>query len=56
MKRIVDTLSGDLFASIPKAQPMTAGSWRVRSEIAHVMGDAVKAWHFVAVQRTWKKE
>lgn len=42
MKRIVDTLTGDLFASVPQATPMTAGAWRFRSEIAHVMGEAVK--------------
>lgn len=43
MKRIVDTLSGDLFASIPKAYPMLPGAWNFRVEIAHVMGDAIKA-------------
>ncbi|OGT19267.1 MAG: hypothetical protein A2342_02480 [Gallionellales bacterium RIFOXYB12_FULL_54_9] len=43
MKRIVDTLTGDLFASVPQATPMTAGAWRFRSEIAHVMGEAIKA-------------
>ena len=43
MKRIVDTLSGDLFAEVPKMHPKTAGGWRFRSEIAHVMGEAVKA-------------
>ena len=43
MKRIVDTLTGDLFANVPQAHPMTAGAWRFRYEIAHVMGDAVKA-------------
>ena len=42
MKRIVDTLTGDLFASIPVMHPKTAGGWRFRSEIAHVMGEAVK--------------
>lgn len=42
MKRIVDTLTGDLFASVPQAHPMTAGAWRFRVEIAHVMGEAVK--------------
>ena len=42
MKRIVDTLTGDLFSSVPQAHPMTAGAWRFRSEIAHVMGEAVK--------------
>jgi hypothetical protein len=42
MKRIVDTLTGDLFASVPQAHPMTAGAWRFRSEIAQAMGEAVK--------------
>ncbi len=42
MKRIVDTLTGDLFASVPQAHPMTAGAWRFRSEIAQIMGEAVK--------------
>jgi hypothetical protein len=42
MKRIVDTLTGELFAEVPKMHPKTAGGWRFRSEIAHVMGDAVK--------------
>lgn len=43
MRRIVDKLTGDLFADIPKAMPMTAGAWRFRTEIAHAMGEAVKA-------------
>jgi hypothetical protein len=43
MRRIVDTLSGDLFASVPQAHPMTPGAWRFRGEIAHVMGEAIKA-------------
>ena len=43
MKNIIDTLTGDLFANIPVMHPKTAGGWRFRSEIAHVMGDAVKA-------------
>ena len=43
MKRIVDTLSGDLFASIPTAYPMLPGAWNFRVEIAHVMGEAIKA-------------
>ncbi len=43
MKRIVDKLTGDLFANVPQAHPMTAGAWRFRSEIAHAMSDAVKA-------------
>lgn len=42
MRRIVDTLSGDLFASIPQAHPMTPGAWRFRAEIAQAMGDAIK--------------
>jgi hypothetical protein len=43
MRRIVDTLSGDLFASIPQAHPMNAGAWRFRAEIAHAMGEAIRA-------------
>ena len=43
MKRIVDTLTGDLFASIPTMHPKAAGAWRFRVEIAHVMSDAVRA-------------
>ncbi len=43
MKRIVDSLSGDLFASIPQAYPMLPGAWNFRIEIAHVMGEAIKA-------------
>ncbi len=43
MKRLVDTLSGDLFASIPTAYPMLPGAWNFRVEIAHVMGEAIKA-------------
>jgi hypothetical protein len=43
MKRIVDTLSGDLFASIPQAYPMLPGAWNFRIEIAHVMGEAIKS-------------
>ena len=43
MRRIVDTLTGDLFSSIPQAHPMTPGAWRFRGEIAHVMGEAIKA-------------
>ncbi len=42
MKRIVDTLSGDLFASIPEAYPMLPGAWNFRVEIAHVMGEAIR--------------
>lgn len=43
MKRIVDKLTGDLFASIPTMHPKAAGAWRFRSEIAHAMSDAIKA-------------
>ncbi|MDO8414170.1 MAG: hypothetical protein Q7S51_10325 [Gallionellaceae bacterium] len=43
MRRMVDTLTGDLFASIPQAYPLTPGAWRFRGEIAHVMGEAIKA-------------
>jgi hypothetical protein len=42
MRRIVDTLTGDLFASMPKAHPMNPGAYRFRGEIAHVMGEAIK--------------
>jgi hypothetical protein len=42
MKRIVDSLSGDLFASIPEAYPMLPGAWNFRIEIAHVMGEAIR--------------
>lgn len=42
MKRILDTLSGDLFASIPKAHPMKPGAWRFRGEIAHAIGEAMR--------------
>lgn len=43
MSRVADTLTGDLFASIPQAHPMTPGAWRFRGEIAHAMGEAIKA-------------
>lgn len=43
MKRVIDTLTGDLFSGIPQAAPMTPGAWRFRAEIAHAMGEAVKA-------------
>jgi hypothetical protein len=43
MRRIIDTLSGDLFASIPQAHPMAPGAWRFRVEIAHAMGEAIRA-------------
>ena len=45
MRRVVDTLTGDLFAvitAIPKAHPLTPGGWRFRGEIAHVMSEAIK--------------
>lgn len=45
MRRVLDTLTGDLFAAvaaIPKAHPMNPGAWRFRVEIAHVMGEAVR--------------
>ena len=43
MKRIADTLTGDLFASVPKAHPMNPGAWRFRGEIAYVMGEAIRS-------------
>lgn len=46
MKRVIDTLTGDLFATIaaiPKAHPMDAGAWRFRAEISHCMGGAISA-------------
>lgn len=43
LRRVVDNISGDLFASIPQAHPMTPGGWRFRAEIAHAMGEAIKA-------------
>lgn len=42
MKRVLDTLTGDLFAAVPKAYPMTPGAWRFRAEISHAMGEAIK--------------
>lgn len=42
MKRVIDTLTGDLFAAVPKAHPMTPGAWRFRCEIAHVMSESIK--------------
>lgn len=41
-RRFADTLTGDLFATIPQAFPMTPGSWNFRREIAVVMGEAIK--------------
>ncbi len=43
MRRVIDTLSGDLFANIPQAHPMNPGAWRFRVEIAHAMGEAIRA-------------
>lgn len=43
MRRIADTLTGDLFANIPQAHPLTPGAWRFRGEIANVMSEAIKA-------------
>lgn len=43
MRRIADTLTGDLFSCIPQAHPMTPGAWRFRGEIAHIMGEAIKS-------------
>lgn len=43
MRRVIDTLTGDLFACIPQAHPMNPGAWRFRVEIAHAMGDAIRA-------------
>ncbi|OGS90820.1 MAG: hypothetical protein A2Z95_06020 [Gallionellales bacterium GWA2_60_18] len=43
MRRAADTLTGDLFANIPKAHPQTPGAWRFRGEIAYAMGEAIKA-------------
>lgn len=42
MRRIADTLTGDLFADIPQAHPMTPGAWSFRREISLAMGDAVR--------------
>lgn len=42
MKHVIDSLTGDLFASIPKAYPMLPGAWNFRVEIAHVMGEAIR--------------
>lgn len=42
MRRVVDTLSGDLFADVPQAHPLTPGAWRFRGEIAHAMGEAIR--------------
>ncbi len=42
MKRLMDTLSGDLFAAIPTAYPELPGGWNFRVEIAHTMGEAIR--------------
>jgi len=42
MRRVADTLTGDLFSGIPQAHPKTPGAWRFRGEIAHVMGEAIR--------------
>ncbi len=43
MKPVLDTITGDLFASIPKPYPALPGAWNFRVETAHVMGDAIRA-------------
>lgn len=43
MRHAADTLTGDLFSSIPQAHPLTPGAWRFRGEIAAAMGQAIKA-------------
>lgn len=43
MRRVIDTLTGDLFASIPQAHPMHPGAWRFRTEISLAMGEAIRA-------------
>lgn len=43
MRRLTDNLTGDIFASVPQAHPKTPGAWRFRGEIAHIMGEAIKA-------------
>lgn len=43
MRRQKDSMTLDLFDAIPTPHPMTAGAWRFRVEIAHAMGDAIKA-------------
>lgn len=42
MRKFADSLTGDLFTSIPKAHPLNPGAWRFRGEIAHAMGEAIK--------------
>lgn len=43
MRKIVDSLTQDLFASIPKEYPQTQGAWRFRLEISSAMSDAIGA-------------
>lgn len=45
MRRQQDSMTLDMFDGIPQAHPKTAGAWRFRAEIAHAMGDAIKACH-----------
>ncbi len=42
MRRPQDKKTLDMFDGIPKAHPMTAGAWRFRTEIALVMGEAIR--------------
>ncbi len=41
MRKIADTLTRDLFASIPRGHPQTHGAWRFRFEISHAMSEAI---------------
>jgi len=43
MRRMIDTLTGDLFATIPQAYPMHPGAYRFRTEISLAMGEAIRA-------------
>lgn len=43
MRRQQDKMTLDMFEGIPKAHPPTPGAWRFRAEIAHAMGEAIKA-------------
>ena len=43
MRKIADTLTADLFASIPKEHPQTHGAWRFRFEISGAMSEAISA-------------
>lgn len=42
MRRAKVNITGDLFANIPQAHPMTPGSWNFRREIAYTMGEAIR--------------